>query len=578
MAIEKTINIKVNTGDSEAQLKKVAKATDDVNEKSKETDNTLDKLSGGAITKFKAMFTGLKQMAVGFKSVGVAIAASGIGLLVLTIAAVTSAFSASEEGQNKFAKLMGVIGSVTGNLMDLLSDFGELVISVFENPKRAINDFANLIKENIINRFNGLLELIPRLGQAIGLLFEGKFKEASKVAIDAAGKVTLGVESITDATQKAINKTTKFINELQREAKIAAEIANNRSKADKIELNLIVQKAEADRKIAELREIASRTDLYNNEQRKKALIEAQKINDEITYKEIRAAKLRRDAIIEENKLSKSNKDALKAEEEAKAAVIVLETQRLQLQKRLGTELASINNQASAEAKALAAERLKIREEEIKTFEKEAIVLETFSTTEKEKTRIALEESMKRSLQISSDEVALSALRKKLSEEDAETEQALSDAKVSIVQNTLGLIGEIVKEGSDIGRGIAATQATISGIEGVQNAYTTAQKSPITTLFPAYPLVQAGLAGAFSAIQIQKILSTKSAKSGGASVSGPGSRGASAPSFNLVQGTGSNQIAQTLANQNEPLKAYVVSSEVSTAQGLDRNIIAGASIG
>jgi hypothetical protein len=62
---------------------------------------------------------------------------------------------------------MGVIGAITGNLMDLLADFGEKVIEVFENPKQAIEDFAKLIKENIVNRFEGLTELIPQLGKAI---------------------------------------------------------------------------------------------------------------------------------------------------------------------------------------------------------------------------------------------------------------------------------------------------------------------------------------------------------------------------------------------------------------------------
>jgi len=52
---------------------------------------------------------------------------------------------------------------------------------------------------------------------------------------------------------------------------------------------------------------------------------------------------------------------------------------------------------------------------------------------------------------------------------------------------------------------------------------------------------------------------------------------SAPSFNLVQGTGTNQIAEGL-NQQEPIaKAYVVSSDVSTSQELDRKIVEGASL-
>ena len=41
---------------------------------------------------------------------------SGIGAVAIAVGAVAQAFRDSEEGQNKFNKLMGVIGSVVGNL------------------------------------------------------------------------------------------------------------------------------------------------------------------------------------------------------------------------------------------------------------------------------------------------------------------------------------------------------------------------------------------------------------------------------------------------------------------------------
>ena len=51
-----------------------------------------------------------------------------------------------------------------------------------------------------------------------------------------------------------------------------------------------------------------------------------------------------------------------------------------------------------------------------------------------------------------------------------------------------------------------------------------------------------------------------------------------PDFNVVGTTGTNQLAETIAQQQgTPVKAFVVSDEVSTAQSLDRNIIESASI-
>lgn len=160
------------------------------------------------------------------------------------------------------------------------------------------------------------------------------------------------------------------------------------------------------------------------------------------------------------------------------------------------------------------------------------------------------------------------------EERKVLEQSVASAKVDIASRTLSLINEIAGEGSKIGKGIAVAQATISGIEGTQNAFTTASKSPITTLFPAYPFIQAGLAGAFSLLQVKKILSTDpSGKTASVPSGGTGITAPAAPSFNLVQGTGANQIANAVSGRNnQPIKAYTVAQDQTTAAALDRNII------
>ena len=51
------------------------------------------------------------------------------------------------------------------------------------------------------------------------------------------------------------------------------------------------------------------------------------------------------------------------------------------------------------------------------------------------------------------------------------QQTLNDAK-----NTLNQIAQLAGKDSKIGKAMAIASATISGVEGVQNAYSTAQKS------------------------------------------------------------------------------------------------------
>lgn len=58
----------------------------------------------------------------------------------------------------------------------------------------------------------------------------------------------------------------------------------------------------------------------------------------------------------------------------------------------------------------------------------------------------------------------------------------------------------------------------------------------------------------------------------------GSIGTNGPSFNVVGASGQNQLSAAIARlESQPIKAFVVSSDVTTAQQLERNIVQGASI-
>jgi hypothetical protein len=60
--------------------------------------------------------------------------------------------------------------------------------------------------------------------------------------------------------------------------------------------------------------------------------------------------------------------------------------------------------------------------------------------------------------------------------------------------------------------------------------------------------------------------------------GAGGAGGAEPQFNVIGATGQNQLAAAIAaTQQQPVKAYVVSNDVTTAQSLDRNIVAEASL-
>jgi len=602
MAVTKTINLEVNTKDAKKSLKGLEKGVDDVNKEVKETSKstqqmggTLDKVTGGAVSKFNSFKGALTSVTTGFKSLKVAIIATGIGALLIAVTALGQAFTRSEEGQNKFAKILGVIGSVTGNLLDLLADLGESIISVFENPQQAIKDFANLIKQNITNRFDGLLNLIPQIGKAINLLFKGEFSEAGKVAADAVGKVVLGVDSITDSVSGAIDAVKEFGEEVAADANAAAKIADQRANAEKAARKLIVERAQAEQDIARLREKAVNKEKFTAEERIAFLEEAGKISEDLAEKETAVAKLRLQAKLTENSLTKSNKDDLNEAAQLEASVIQLETQRLNLQKRLSTELLTARREASAQAKKDAKEEPVVVDEKLKKIQeiqKAYKQKQEDADAETELQKIALEEERKlaelKRLEATEEQKAeviafyqnkIQDVKDKNAKQDEElgklrTQQALGDAR-----NTFNQIAQLAGKDSKVGKAMAIASATISGVQGVMNAYTTAQKSPITVGFPAYPVVQASLAGLVAAKNIAAIKSINPSGGGGGSIPTQSSGGGSTPpAFNVVGQSGETQLADAIGSQTQrPSRAYVVSNDVTTAQELDRNIIEGASI-
>ena len=132
-----------------------------------------------------------------------------------------------------------------------------------------------------------------------------------------------------------------------------------------------------------------------------------------------------------------------------------------------------------------------------------------------------------------------------------------------------------KKGFERSKKLQITMAVIQGVQGVMSAFTAG-----SSMGPAGVVMgplMAALAAVTAGINIAKIKNTKYEGGGGGAPAVPTSVPNPA-SFNVVGDSGTNQIAETLGQQNkEPQKAYVVSGEVTSAQSLDRNKIASASL-
>lgn len=169
--------------------------------------------------------------------------------------------------------------------------------------------------------------------------------------------------------------------------------------------------------------------------------------------------------------------------------------------------------------------------------------------------------------------------KEAADKKKQLDSDVMSAKFKIATDTLSLISNIselygknnekrARQAFKIDKAAQLSSAIISGIEGTINAYSTAQKSPITAVFPAYPAIQAGLAGAFAAVNIGKISTTQFGSNSTSDLSSSGGSNFT-PSFNVVGNSGINQLASL--NQ-QPIKAYVTAGDVSSALSLERNTL------
>lgn len=608
MAQEVVINVKANTKEAEASLKGVNSEIKQTQQVSGELTGSLDKMTGGAITKFTAFKGTLKGVTGGFKSLRVAILSTGIGALILAVSALTAAFTSSEEGQNKFAKIMGVIGALTGNLVDLLADLGEGIINVFENPKQAIEDFKNLLVENITNRFNAILDTVGYVGKAIKLVFEGEFSEALDVGKKAASSLVDSFTGIPNTIDKATEATKEFVKEQVNEANAAAQVADMRAKADKIERKLIVDRSKLESEIALLRLKSRQEDQFTAEERKQALLDAQALEEQLLSQETEYLELRRDAQVLENTFSRSNKENLDKEAQAIAEVNRVVARRADAARSTQRELNRVSKEIERDELAKAKEEqakidaaIKKEEERLAAIDKikqDYLIKEQDREAQTALQKVELEESRKIAEleRLNATEEEKQAIRDyyaklKIDAEDADTNASIelsnkeAEAKrqnLSAVGNALSNFASLVGEQTGAGKAAAIAATLISTYQSAQDSYKSLAGIPIVG--PALGAAAAAVAVASGFKQIQAIKSVKVPKERGASsVSAPGgssfTAAAQAPQFNIVGGGATNQLAGLLADQtSQPVKAYVVSSEVSSGQALDRNIVESATLG
>lgn len=610
------------TAAGSAEFNKISQQIRDMDDAIKDANKTSDDFLGyleNASGPLGMLGKGIRQAEQTFSSFNAVLKASVIGLLVATIGGLVAAFAKSEAAVKKLQPLMigleKILGGIYKAFEPLLDAFIELATNALPYITKGIGTFYSGLYS--------LFTLIKNVGVSAGKILKGVFtldfealKEGAsgiKDAFNNVGKTFDETYKRFEAGTKEQTKTEK--EELEKRQKAAEEAAKKKKELDdkareaaqkafdeklkrmeaedkldeaslkklKEEALLVAtteqEKLDTEKKFAELayqqrlKDIQDKQALYRTDSIEYKNLQTEKINEEANYtSQLIGFKDKQKQITDE-----ANKEALeKAKKQA-------EEERGILLTNLQTQLEDLDRQNKLNEFDFEQDLQRLAEQRDILAEQEAIELQNTELTEFQKTEIRKK---------------YADARKGITDQEIETERAAAQAKQEINMaylqlfeqfgNLLGQIagknkalaiaGIIISQAASIGQIIANT--------GIANAKAVAA-SPLTFGAPwvAINTISAGLSIASTiASAVKSIQQINQAASqagvtggGGGSISGgapqiapPRVGGVTAPEIQTNQAVNpTQQIGETISQAQRPIRAYVVSGEISSQQALDR---------
>tara|TARA_Y100000593_G_scaffold27362_2_gene54690 strand:- start:1247 stop:2683 length:1437 start_codon:yes stop_codon:yes gene_type:complete len=412
---------------------------------------------------------------------------------------------------------------------------GALVIAVaalvshFTNTKRGADQLDQAFTA-IGATVDVLKDRMSKLGEAIKLVFSGEFKKAGD----------------------ALKETFSGITEEIKEEVVAMTALTKRTQALRdADMAFMVQKAKTRQEIEKARLIAE-DETKSAKERLDNLKVALELEEKTTQRELQLARERVAIQAEEMAQSENLVEDEQKLAQLRVELIEKETASVKMRRRVVTEVNSLEREILAEEKARAKEKQDIIDAEW------AAKIKANDEWNKEQERLRKKEL---------------AEEKKIADEKKKLETDLKNFKVGMAQQGLSLIQEVAGEGTALAKTAAVAQATISGVQGVQNAFTAANANVALTAATAggYPIAMATAAGLFSALQIKKILSGSPAS--GSDAPTPSVAETSPPAPQMM--SGAFELGGGIAP--EPVKAYVVTDEMTNSQDQLANIRRRATI-
>jgi len=565
---------------------------------------------GEARDSFKQLGAVAKSVFAGIKN---AIGATGIGLLVIALGAIYAYWDDIKEAVNgvsseqkrlnqlaeknvqianenlKSAKSMDntlkLQGKSEQQILDIKIKATQAVIDANIKRVKGLQLTNKLEAEAAQRNYERLKSFIDFVSIPQRILFETAATAINKI-IDLANKIR-GVEIKGKIDENFAAKATDYVTKLVFDPeKTKADGAANLKETQNAIRDLtnerdgyILTKNKQDTKAAKDSKDTSKEG-FDAEQK---LIEEKLKNDKISIDE------KRNIVLEDNKLSKE--DRLKF-------LLELQEQEIKQEEAHNKAIADLNKRYDDEkANRLADTNVK---KEMLNYDRQVLEIENLAKTELEKQTLIEKLNGEHAVRLAdatkTDNEKKIADAKKLADDEIAIEKAKAQQKADIQNAAFDLAsgginflkeiggknkaiqkaGIIAENAIGIAKMIIANNAANIGALATPQAIASSGASAIPII--AMNNIKTALAVATTIASTAKALSAVGGGSaggggGGAASGGGGGAAAAPPSFNIVGQNSNNQLAQTIAGQQQqPVQAYVVSGNVSSAQSLDRNRI------
>jgi hypothetical protein len=619
MAIKKEIDINVVSNAAKAtkdienlnkEIQSVEKNTDKLKVVGEKAFDVLDQSTGGYLGKTRELLGSIKSLASSFniltvakkayakvvgtatgltKAFKIAVASTGIGLLVVGLGLLIANFEKISKWvtdvTEKFGGWRNVLMIVAPPIWAIVKALEALGIiddkQTADAKKNAAERLANAKKESA--------ELDKRK-KATEEYYDLEIRKAK-----AAGKNTEEVEA---QKRRALLETLKAQNELERSwirtsqateedvkrwnerqatiTKLLQDIEvagiEQKRKEDDAAKEKAKRDADAAQKAIELRKAEQKALLDIETNFRKQL---EDLEDTTELQKLERAKARQLAEIEQMKGTETDKQ--KARLQIEEFYIKKEKELKQKQKDEDELLEKQKNKRIDEIRAefdFKRRELEAQSEQDKlNLELEKVENERIA---KENELIALGLDLDARLEIlKAFEIKKANLQADFLADEQERERLVQDSKVQMAIDTFNRMGALLDQNSKAGKSFAIAQALINTYQGITAEL---QTETVTPYEFGIKLANVATTAAMGFKAVKNIMKTRP---GATATSGDTSMGSSptqqAPIFNFGGTDIANQIAQTLGQQ-QPVQAYVVANDVTTAQSLDRNIITSASLG